>query len=193
MVPAIARVGLWTVTTLSLGAMGLIARTLPAPPGDPFNARPGYLLADLFARSWTACAPRLFWNDQLLMKPTESRSNSGPVDCAPPEHTTRFTEGIWRRRPDLNRGWRFCRPLPYHLATAPNEEPKRSRGPERTALLVPKRAKRLNHKHAERSGNQGPTERSVLERGEGPPRRIIGAGNGIRTRDFDLGKVALYH
>jgi hypothetical protein len=26
---------------------------------------------------------------------------------------------FWRRRPDLNRGWRFCRPLPYHLATAP--------------------------------------------------------------------------
>ena len=26
----------------------------------------------------------------------------------------------WRRRPDLNRGWRFCRPLPYHLATAPS-------------------------------------------------------------------------
>src|SRR5881409_1586023 len=25
----------------------------------------------------------------------------------------------WRRRPDLNRGWRFCRPLPYLLATAP--------------------------------------------------------------------------
>jgi hypothetical protein len=32
-----------------------------------------------------------------------------------PEWTLR----IWRRRPDLNRGWRFCRPLPYHLATAP--------------------------------------------------------------------------
>src|SRR3954462_491993 len=31
----------------------------------------------------------------------------------------RFTQGFWRRRPDLNRGWRFCRPLPYHLATAP--------------------------------------------------------------------------
>ena len=27
--------------------------------------------------------------------------------------------GCWRRRPDSNRGWRFCRPLPYHLATAP--------------------------------------------------------------------------
>src|SRR6185369_6696433 len=27
----------------------------------------------------------------------------------------------WRRRPDLNRGWRFCRPLPYLLATAPLE------------------------------------------------------------------------
>ena len=24
-------------------------------------------------------------------------------------------------------------------------------------------------------------------------RRMVGAGNGIRTRDFDLGKVALYH
>jgi hypothetical protein len=28
---------------------------------------------------------------------------------------------------------------------------------------------------------------------QGPRRRKIGAGNGIRTRDFDLGKVALYH
>ena len=27
----------------------------------------------------------------------------------------------------------------------------------------------------------------------GPQRFKIGAGNGIRTRDFDLGKVALYH
>ena len=25
------------------------------------------------------------------------------------------------------------------------------------------------------------------------PEKRIGAGNGIRTRDFDLGKVALYH
>src|SRR6187402_1025345 len=30
-----------------------------------------------------------------------------------------WTGRNWRRRPDLNRGWRFCRPLPYHLATAP--------------------------------------------------------------------------
>ena len=30
-----------------------------------------------------------------------------------------FELKVWRRRPDLNRGWRFCRPLPYHLATAP--------------------------------------------------------------------------
>ena len=26
-----------------------------------------------------------------------------------------------------------------------------------------------------------------------PPVAKVGAGNGIRTRDFDLGKVALYH
>src|SRR5262249_35967403 len=29
--------------------------------------------------------------------------------------------------------------------------------------------------------------------GQRPRRFRIGAGNGIRTRDFDLGKVALYH
>lgn len=25
----------------------------------------------------------------------------------------------WREYPDLNRGWRFCRPVPYHLAILP--------------------------------------------------------------------------
>ncbi len=39
----------------------------------------------------------------------------------------------------------------------------------------------------------GPHVAKCAERGEGPPRLINGAGNGIRTRDFDLGKVALYH
>ena len=34
----------------------------------------------------------------------------------------------------------------------------------------------------------------VADRGsEGLRGEEIGAGNGIRTRDFDLGKVALYH
>jgi hypothetical protein len=31
------------------------------------------------------------------------------LDCAGQEQTARISEGIWRRRPDLNRGWRFCR------------------------------------------------------------------------------------
>jgi hypothetical protein len=34
----------------------------------------------------------------------------------------------WRRRPDLNRGWRFCRPLPYLLATAPRSQSVRAFG-----------------------------------------------------------------
>ena len=33
--------------------------------------------------------------------------------------TTELLPLKWRRRPDLNRRWRFCRPLPYHLATSP--------------------------------------------------------------------------
>src|SRR5713226_10714671 len=36
-----------------------------------------------------------------------------------PEGNLKNVRKSWRRRPDLNRGWRFCRPLPYHLATAP--------------------------------------------------------------------------
>src|SRR5262245_34405685 len=40
--------------------------------------------------------------------------------------------GIWRRRPDLNRGWRFCRPLPYLLATAPL---KMARGPMKARVV----------------------------------------------------------
>jgi hypothetical protein len=39
-------------------------------------------------------------------------------------------EKDWRRRPDLNRGWRFCRPLPYHLATAPFESCAGNRRPK---------------------------------------------------------------
>src|ERR1700752_1799293 len=53
-------------------------------------------------------------------------SNLGPLgntrgrpDCGAERQTSEFELEIWRRRPDLNRGSRFCRPLPYHLATAP--------------------------------------------------------------------------
>ena len=43
-------------------------------------------------------------------------------------------------------------------------------------------------------GIMGPRERARWGvRGGRAPRINIGAGNGIRTRDFDLGKVALYH
>ena len=33
----------------------------------------------------------------------------------------RATTIFWRRHPDLNWGWRLCRPLPYHLAMAPKK------------------------------------------------------------------------
>ena len=41
---------------------------------------------------------------------------TGPL--TPRSRIRKFSRN-WRRRPDLNRGSRFCRPLPYHLATAP--------------------------------------------------------------------------
>src|SRR3954469_23040110 len=86
----------------------------------------------------------------------------------------------WRRRPDLNRGWRFCRPLPYLLATAPRYAVRRVTGP---ATLLAHGAEWAS----------SPTQRSVRVRRVGAAGVKNGAGNGIRTRDFDLGKVALYH
>ena len=79
-----------------------------------------------------AHAPRTdkrFW-DQL-------GNINGMLDVVAVVRTALFLNEIWRRRPDLNRGSRFCRPLPYHLATAPftlfrgmSAHPRRGRSEE---------------------------------------------------------------
>ena len=66
-------------------------------------------------------------------------------------------------------------------------------GRSRGAVTVP------SANEMERAAKRERIGESLSERPEGtvaPPRpRALenGAGNGIRTRDFDLGKVALYH
>jgi hypothetical protein len=45
-------------------------------------------------------------------------NNSGAPSCTVQAQTTRFSEEIWRRRPDLNRGWRFCRFRGFPFLTA---------------------------------------------------------------------------
>jgi hypothetical protein len=47
------------------------------------------------------------------------RCMRGNLPLDPRRRARGLLGGVWRRRPDLNRRWRFCRPLPYHLATAP--------------------------------------------------------------------------
>ena len=77
--------------------------------------------ADLVSRpskmSWVGASS----NDRITIRYYASRTNSVK---SPPARHSGAPQGIshdlkWRRRPDLNRRWRFCRPLPYHLATAP--------------------------------------------------------------------------
>ena len=63
-------------------------------------------------RARRAAAPRA-----APSAPPPSGSKAGRRTSPGP--ATRIALENWRRRPDLNRGWRFCRPLPYHLATAP--------------------------------------------------------------------------
>jgi hypothetical protein len=70
-----------------------------------------------------------------------------------------------RRRPELNRGDGFCRPAPNHSATSPCR-------PARAGHLC------AAVKQVE-AGTTGPVA--------GP-----GAEDGARTRDLNLGKVALY-
>jgi hypothetical protein len=79
------------------------------------------------------------------------------------EHGTGRSGHVWRRGPELNRCRGFCRPLPNHSATPPNERPGR---PGRGQFTRPWNAPR-------------------------DPRGSLGirADDGIRTRDPHLGKV----
>jgi hypothetical protein len=43
-------------------------------------------------------------------------------DCASARQMVWFFEGFWRRRPDLNRGWRFCRHWTAGGIRIPNDE-----------------------------------------------------------------------
>jgi hypothetical protein len=67
----------------------------------------------------------------------------------------------------------------------------------RTLHRTRERARRARMREARAGGNRqrGPERATRVGKGKGPHAReiYIGAGNGIRTRDFDLGKVALYH
>ena len=58
---------------------------------------------------------------RLPIPPPRPGKRAGRVWAAGGRHPSRDTIPIERkrRRPDLNRWWRFCRPLPYHLATSP--------------------------------------------------------------------------
>jgi hypothetical protein len=53
------------------------------------------------------------------------RESRCPHVCRNPERSARDLSSKrsqarnWRRGPESNRRWRFCRPRPYHLATAP--------------------------------------------------------------------------
>ena len=79
----------------------------------------------------------------------------------------------WRRRPELNRGKRFCRPLRNHSATTPRERLKTD---QVCVLLV------LGQRPAALSGRCKPMNRNTKH----------GAGKGARTLALNLGKVALY-
>jgi hypothetical protein len=66
-------------------------------------------------RTATAVAAREGAKNQRVAKSTgrsigATSVDLGAVTCAVHEQTIEFELEIWRRRPVLNRGWRFCRP-----------------------------------------------------------------------------------
>jgi hypothetical protein len=66
--------------------------------------------------------PRQYCNGLRPDKTNSGRTNNPNGQANAGLHIgLRGSRKDWRRRPDLNRGWRFCRPLPYLLATAPRK------------------------------------------------------------------------
>ena len=102
----------------------------------------------------------------------------------------------------MNRRTRFCRPLHNHFATPPRSVGLRRPIP-RTRLAAPEAKLDCN---APAPKAPGAADRGAEKRGPAPPfshpprgrespkpgRPSIGAGNEARTRDLNLGKVALY-
>src|SRR4029453_10119754 len=94
-------------------------------------------------------------------------------ECKKP-HKAAFHRRYWRRRSESNRRRRLCRPLHDHSATPPG-----------ATACVSKRAGRANEKG-------GPREGRATNICYGLSLEDSGAGNESRTRDLNLGKVALY-
>ena len=95
---------------------------------------------------------------------------------------------FWRRHPDSNWGSRFCKPMPYHLATAPtvlNNNGARSRTWTGTVLLPGDFKSPASTNFAIRAYNFLPLYYVSI--------KLNGAGDEVRTRDPNLGKVVLYH
>ena len=104
----------------------------------------------------------------------------------------------------MNRRTRFCRPLHNHFATPPRSVGLRR--PILRARLAAPEAKLDCNAPAPKAPAPGAADRGAEKRGPAPPfshpprgresqkpgRPSIGAGNEARTRDLNLGKVALY-
>ncbi len=93
------------------------------------------------------------------------------------------SQGAWRRGSESNRRRRLCRPLHDHSATPPGEAARQ--GGERNRC----RAAPLPHP-ASRGGRR--PSGAATKRGKQALSPGSGAGNESRTRDLNLGKVALY-
>ena len=92
----------------------------------------------------------------------------------------------------MNRGWRFCRPLPYHLATAPN----RPAGLKTCATTAGKTERRVDRTRltcrsiiSTRSGVGVVAPRSgACRAGEGPPRAILERETGFEPATSTLAR-----
>ena len=57
----------------------------------------------------------------LTVKAAAKRANVGEATVWRMLADGRLKAGCWRRVRDSNPRWRFCRPLPYHLANSPRK------------------------------------------------------------------------
>ena len=107
-----------------------------------------------------------------------AHSNAAPNKKSLSRHDQERLLRIWRRGPESNRAERICNPVHNRFATAPWV--KREYPPHRRLVRTPSQTNRSRTAKRKRALRlQGPSSG-------------YGAGNEARTRDLNLGKVALY-
>ena len=110
-----------TLTPMQISASASVRKLSRRPSNWPAEALDDLLWKRFFQQlneQYAAIrADQETWEEEMEER---QLGHAGAKRKAATPYITR-SYGLKRCRPESNRGWRFCRPLPYRLATAPSK------------------------------------------------------------------------